>query len=423
MAQRLYYEDSFLKTFEAEVTDIREHARREGASEWRIALDQTAFYPTSGGQPHDVGRLTATSRSGATLDVAVTGVEEDEAGEVWHATAKPLLAGTLVRGTIDWRRRLDHMQQHSGQHLLSALCQRELGAATVSFHLGEELSTIDLATDSLSEEVQVRLEEQSNLAIAENLAVSIKTVNRQDAEQLLASGALRKLPEREGTIRLVEIPGLDLNACGGTHVRALGQIGGMFLRGTEKVRQGVRLSFVCGMRAVSTARADDRLLSTLARTLSAQRSGLTELLERKLAEARADSKQKQKLREELADYHASRLLVEDRVVQGLRLVRRTFPDRDAAYAKLLASRVVAAAPQTVAVLASTQQEPASIIYARSKDQEQIHCGEWLSSALAQHGSRGGGSPEMAQGQLPSQLLDTVVELLRAQLLLAVAPPG
>ncbi len=420
MADRLYYDDSFLRTFEAEVTDIREHARREGGSEWRIALDRSAFYPTSGGQPHDTGRLTATARSGATLDVAVSGVEEDEAGEVWHATSKPLLAGTRITGHIDWQRRLDHIQQHSGQHLLSAILARDLAAPTVSFHLGEEVSTIDLAVDSLSSANLEKIEQQVNLAIAEDLPVSVRTIDRGEAEALLAAGILRKLPEREGSIRLVEMPGIDLNACGGTHVHALGQIGSLLLRGTEKVRQSIRLSFVCGLRATRVARADDQLLASLAKSLSAQRSSLPEMVERKLSESKADAKEKQKLREELADHHAARLLVEDPVEHGLRIVRRSYSDRDAAYAKLLASRLVAAAPQTVAILSSSQQQPASIIFARSKDQDHIRCGEWLTAALAEHGRRGGGSPEMAQGQIAAPLLEPVSESLRARVL---APRG
>ncbi len=414
MTERLYYDDAFLKTFEAEVTDIREHARREGGSEWRIALDRSAFYPTSGGQPHDTGGLTATARSGAMLDVVVSGVEEDETGEVWHATSKPLLAGTRITGHIDWPRRLDHMQQHSGQHLLSAILARDLKALTVSFHLGEEMSTIDLAVDTLSYADQERVEQQVNLAIAEDLPVTVRTIDRAEADALLAAGILRKLPEREGPIRLIEMPQIDLNACGGTHVRSLGQIGGLLLRGIERVRQGIRLSFVCGLRAVRMVRADDHLLTSIAKSLSAQRSSLPEMVERKLADAKADAKEKQKLREELADYHAARLLVEDPVDRGLRVVRRSYSDRDAAYTKLLASRLVAAAPQTVAILSSSQQQPASIIFARSKDQEQIRCGEWLAAALADQGSRGGGSPEMAQGQVASQLLERVADTLRAQ---------
>jgi alanyl-tRNA synthetase len=416
MAERLYYADSFLTAFEAEVLDIREHARHEGGSEWRMALDRSAFYPTSGGQPHDLGYLTAVARSGATLNVEVTGVEEDSTGEVWHATNKPLLAGTRVTGTLDWGRRLDHMQQHSGQHLLSAICARELGAATVSFHLGEELSTIDLATDSLKASDLERIEQLVNLAIAEDLSVGIRTIERDEADSLLASGTLRKLPEREGAIRLIEIPGIDLNACGGTHVHSLGQIGGMLLRGTERIRQSTRLSFACGLRAVRVAREDDRVLGTLAKALSVHRSLLPETVERKQTEIKAAGKERQRLYEELADYHAARLLVEEPLEHGLRVVERSFVDRDAAYIKLLASRLVAAAPQTVAILSSSQQEPAAMVFARSKDLTGIHTGEWLSAALAEQGSRGGGSAEMAQGQVAVASAQSVADFLRMRVL-------
>src|SRR6202007_1296434 len=130
----LYYSDSFLSSFEARVSDIREVSRNQGQPIWQIALDRTAFYPTSGGQPHDTGSVTATAASGTTLRAPILAVDEDDAGEVWHTTTKPLLAGTAVRAEIDWDRRVDHIQQHSGQHLLSAAFLREIGVTTVSFH-------------------------------------------------------------------------------------------------------------------------------------------------------------------------------------------------------------------------------------------------------------------------------------------------
>ncbi len=411
MAERLYYADSFLKNFEATVADVRLHSRRDGVASWHLALDRTAFYPTSGGQPFDIGTLTATAPSGAQLTLDVTLVEEDESGEVWHTTAKPLPEGTRVSGAVNWARRLDHMQQHSGQHLLSAVCARKFDAVTVSFHLGEDVSTIDL-NGQLSEEQLESVEEAVNVAIASDVAVQVKTVTSEEAKALLQAGELRKLPEREGEIRLVEMPGIDLNACGGTHVQSLGQIGGLLLRGTEKVRQGMRLSFVCGLRAVRAARADDRVLTALSGAMSSQRSGLVEAVERKLSEAKLAAKERQRLLQELADYHAARLLVEDPVEQGRRVVVRRFKDRDAGYVKLLASRLTAAAPQTLVLLVSAEQEPAAIVLGRSADLDAPHCGEVLTQALAAEGLRGGGSATMAQGQAPAEVLDRVVQALR-----------
>ena len=202
MNDRLYYDDSFLSTFSARVVDIREASRTGGVSLWQIALDSTAFYPASGGQPSDIGVAAAKfTHDGAILEVPIESVEEDEAGHVWHFTRKPLTAGTEVHGSIDWPRRLDHIQQHSGQHLLSAVFARELEAPTVSFHLGETTSTIDLTTGPIAHHSLERIERIANEIIVENRPVTVRTVPRDDAEKLLADGALRKLPEREGTIR------------------------------------------------------------------------------------------------------------------------------------------------------------------------------------------------------------------------------
>jgi alanyl-tRNA synthetase len=406
MSDRLYYADPSLAFFEARVSDIREVSRSQGQSLWQIALDRSAFYPTSGGQPHDTGLLTATSSGGALLEAPILAVEEDEQGEVWHTTPKPLLAGTAVRGYVDWSRRRDHMQQHSGQHLLSAVLYRQLGAPTVSFHLGEMTSTIDLAREGISLEELERVEHAVNEIIAEDRAVTTRTISRDEAEMLLAAGTLHKLPEREGAIRLIEIDEIDLNACGGTHVQATGQIGGLLIRGTERMRQGLRVEFVCGLRAVVTARQDLATLTRAAGVLSVGRSQVPEAVDRLLAEGKAANKVRQKLTEELAVFHASRLILEHPVEQGRRVVRQTFTDRDADYLKLLASRLTASAPQTCALLAATQEEPARVVVAASPDLK-IDCGTLLREELAVYGLRGGGSPGMAQGQIPKAQLDAL----------------
>ena len=410
MTERLYYSDSFLKSFSSRISDIRELSRTDGQSVWQVALDRTAFYPTSGGQPHDLGVLTATARSGAVLEIPVVGVEEDEHGEVWHHTLKPLLAGTEVRGEIDWTRRLDHIQQHSGQHLLSAVFARELHAPTVSFHLGEASSTIDIAVESLAHHSLERVEHIANELIAEDRAVTMRTVDRGEADSLLAAGTLRKLPEREGTIRLIEIADYDLNACGGTHVRGTGQIGGLLVRGVERVRQGMRIEFVCGLRAVAAARADFTALTRGASLLSMARTEVPAGIERILADAKAGAKEGHKLREELATYHAIRLAIEEQIVDHLRVVRRVFADRDAEYVKLLALRLAASVPQTVGLLVSTHRDPALVVLVRSGDLE-FHAGNLLKEALAALGLRGGGSADLAQGQVPGQQIEGLLDAL------------
>jgi alanyl-tRNA synthetase len=439
-AERLYYADSALTQFTATVTDIRERSRTGGASLWQVALDRSAFYPTSGGQPHDTGTLTATAPSGARLDAAITDVEEDEHGEVWHLTPKPLLAGTQIEGRIDWSRRLDHMQQHSGQHLLSALFYQELRALTVSFHLGDAISTIDLNTESLDPAQLVHIEQLANAIVAEARPMAHRFVSAEDAERLLAAGTVRKLPPRQGDIRLVVIPGktaagaiagetapvtdLDVNACGGTHVTSTSQIGAVLLRGTERIRQSIRVSFLCGNRAIAAARADDALLSQLAREFSVGRADLPAALARMKAETKAGAKERQALREDLANYHAARLIVEDPPQNDLRIVRRIFADRDAEYVKLLASRVVRAAPHTIAVLASTQQQqaPATVVVGCSQEPGR-DAGEMLRTALAAFNGRGGGSATLAQGLVPTDQLGPALDALEAQLRSRPVPAG
>jgi alanyl-tRNA synthetase len=376
-----------------------------------------------------------------------------------------LLAGTQIEGRIDWARRLDHMQQHSGQHLLSALFYQELSALTVSFHLGDTISTIDLNTESLEPAQLVHIEQLANRIVAEARPVAHRSVSAEDAERLLAAGIVRKLPPRSGDIRLVIIAGepaagaiagataagpitgttaagviagetaagpiaeeivpvtdLDVNACGGTHVTSTSQIGAVLLRGTERIRQSVRVSFLCGDRAIAAARADDSLLSQLGREFSVGRADLPAALSRMKAETKTGAKERQTLREELANYHAARLIVEDPPQDDLRIVRRIFPDRDAEYVKLLASRVARAAPHTIALLASTQQQPATVVVACGQELGR-DAGEMLRAALAAFSGRGGGSATLAQGLVPADQLGPVLDALEAQLRSRPVPAG
>ncbi len=244
----------------------------EGESLWQVALDRTAFYPESGGQPWDTGLLIAVAKSGAVLEVPVERVEEDEAGEVWHYVRKPLVAGTVVTGVVDSARRVDHEQQHSGQHLLSAMFWRELGARTVSFHLGVESSTIDLALREGVERLSVseleKVEEAVNRVVLEGRPLTSHWIQREMAELMLSRGDLLKIPEREGPLRIVQMQGIEFNACGGTHVANTGAIGAVLLRKIEKVKRGWRVEFVCGIRAVRAARVDFAVLVETGRLLS-----------------------------------------------------------------------------------------------------------------------------------------------------------
>ena len=414
-SERLYYSDSFLTAFEATVAEVREDAVRESGSVWRVALDRSAFYPTSGGQPFDTGVLRVSGPERGGLEIPVEQVEEDEEGRVWHFVREPLITGNRVEGQIEWERRFDHMQQHTGQHLLSAVFWQELQAATVSFHLGESVSTIDLATGPLARHSLERVERIANQIIGEDRPVTVLYVPRAEAEAMLAGGELRKLPDREGTIRLIDIAECDRNACGGTHVRSTGQIGGLLVRGVEKVSRGVRVEFVCGWRAVRTARADAAVLTETGALLSTGAAELPTAVSRLLNESKTGAKERQRLREELAAFQGEKLAAEVPVENGMRLVERAWKDRDRDYVKLLASRTVAAAPFTAAILSSRETSPARVYVARSKDLN-FDCGRILREALAGLGLRGGGSPDLAQGDVLAEqeavLRASVAEAIR-----------
>src|SRR5581483_3330836 len=227
--ERLYYQDSYLSAFTAQVID----SARDPAT---VYLNRTAFYPTSGGQPFDTGAIAGVP----VLDV----VDEDE--RIAHRLASPLPSGP-VECVIDWGRRFDHMQQHTGQHLLSAVLEEQFGLHTVSFHLSSESATIDLEGGAAENRTMEEAERRANEIICENRPVRIEFQHAAEVQ------GLRKASDREGTLRIISIEGLDRSACGGTHVRATGEIGAILIRKLEKVRQSTRVEFLCGGRAIRRA--------------------------------------------------------------------------------------------------------------------------------------------------------------------------
>ena len=383
MTDRLYYHDSFLYDFDARVVEALESNGRTA-----LVLDRTAFYPTSGGQVHDLGTLTADGQQ-----IAIAEVADEEDGRVLHFASKPLALGTQVHGTVDAARRRDHVQQHSGQHVLSAAFIRLFNMPTVSFHMGEESCTIDLETAGLSAAQAQRAELLANEVIAEDRPVNIRFVPLEEARQL----GLRKLPPKQtGDLRLIDISEFDLTACGGTHVRATGQIGSILLRKAEKVKQGVRVEFVCGLRAVNTARRDYTTLTEAAALYSSHIYDVPDQVRKSLAESKAAGKAQHKLLEELAELYAERLLAQ--AAGSPQVIAQFFPDRDAVFIKLLAQKLTAGKSNVIALLASGSGQP-TLVFAQSPGQKS-NMGQLMKDAMAQLGGRGGGSADMAQGGLP-----------------------
>lgn len=387
---RLYYHDSFLYSFEARVLESVERDGRNAA-----VLDRTAFYPTSGGQIHDTGSLLAEDGR----QVAVVEVEDgEEDGKIYHFTEAPVAAGGRVRGTIDAGRRRGHIQQHSGQHLLSAALIRLFEAPTIGFHMGAESCTIDLAVKSLTAAQAAEAERLANETAAEDREVTVRFVSLEEARQL----GLRKLPPKQtGQLRLVDIADFDLTACGGTHVRSTGQIGAILLRKTENVKQGVRLEFVCGLRAVAAARQDYATLAEAAALYSAHPRDVPQQVRKSIQEARNAAKVQQKLAAELAGFEADRLLAQaggDPCV-----IVSIFPEKDAAFIKLMAQKITAGRPDMIVLLASGLGQPA-LVFAQSPGWK-FNMGQWMKEAMAKLGGRGGGNADMAQGGLPGDAAD------------------
>jgi alanyl-tRNA synthetase len=400
---RLYYTDSFLTEFDAQVVKVVATPRPA------VVLDRTAFYPTSGGQMFDTGWLEGNGVRARVIEVA----EQDE--RILHylesATAG-LTVGAHVHGTIDFARRRDHMQQHSGQHVLSAAFLRLFEMPTVSFHMGDEACTVDLDTKSATAEQIDRAEEQANQVVMEDRPVEVRFVSVEEARGL----GVRKLPpaERE-QLRLIDIRDFDLTACGGTHVRSTGQIGAILVRKTEKVRQGVRVEFVCGGRALAAARRDHAALNEAAGVVSAHIWELPQQVRKLADEGKAARKQRSELLNELAEMHAVRLLQETPEANGFHLVVRAYPDRDLEFIKLLAQKLVRTNRKlAVALLGAGGGSPA-LVFAQTAGLS-FDMGALMKEALAGTGGRGGGTKDMAQGGVPkADLLASTLQKVRSRL--------
>ena len=389
MTERLYYHDSFLCNFDAEVRSVLETPRPA------LVLDRTAFYPSSGGQIHDTGWLTSDDSE----KIRVTEVADSEDGHIVHYLEAPLknaTPGTRVHGEIDADRRRDHIQQHSAQHVQSAAFVELFNMPTVSFHMADDYCSIDLDTPSLTQEQIESAEHLANEIVLENRLVDIRFVTRDEATSL----GLRKLPPADrDQLRLIDIRDFDLSACGGTHVNQTGQIAGVLLRKFEKVRQGYRVEFVAGMRAVKTARRDFTTLTETAALFSSHIYDIPKQARKSLEEIKSLHKQFEQSLDDLAAAQAATLLAEIPETNGRKIIVRTFADRDLAYLKLLAQKLTRLSPAVVALLAADSPQPA-IVFAQSAGQP-YDMAAMLKQVITPLGGRGGGNKDLAQGGVPN----------------------
>jgi alanyl-tRNA synthetase len=387
VTERLYYTDSFVSEFDAQVL-----ACEPAGDRFRVLLDRTAFYPTSGGQPHDTGRLD---------EATVEDVFELGDGRVAHVADRQLVSGR-VRGAIDWPRRFDHIQQHTGQHLLSAAFLHLFRLPTVAFHLGREVSTIDLAGLAVVPRQVEEAERLVNQVVWEDRPLTVQFGTAAE----LAEAGMRKAVERKGTLRVIDIEGFDRQPCGGTHASRTGQVGMLLVRKLEKQKQNWRVEFVCGGRALTAARSDFAALSDAAQLFSCGFAEVPAMVARALEKSQASRREGQRLVERLAELEAQALAADGRVIVHV------FEDADAGYLRLLAARLVAK-PGTIALLAT--RAGGHVVFAQSSGSGadmNVLLQEMLSSA----GGKGGGSRDFAQGTVPGAArLEEFVEGARQRL--------
>lgn len=375
MTDRLFYTDPYSREFDATVLSVESVDGRA-----RVRLDRTCFYPTSGGQPYDTGTLGGHP---------VVEVLDESDGGISHVVdaGDGLQVGARLLGVVDWTRRFDHMQQHTGQHLLSAAFDRLFRVRTVGFHLGADRSTIDLARETTVTEIAAA-EAEANRIVWENRSVAIRFTTAEEAGRL----PLRKESLREGTLRLIDIEAFDLSACGGTHVARTGEVGLVAVGGWERLKGGQRVEFLCGRRALDRFRSLRDTTAAAGRILSASTADLPGAIERLQAETKTLRRAAERLQTELAHYRADRLAAEGEPTALGRLVLRAV-DGDAIGLKATASAVVTR-PGYVVVLVSPTT-PNLVVVARSQGID-VASDRVVSGLTARFGGKGGGKPDLAQ---------------------------
>ncbi len=387
MTIRRYYHDATTTQFAASIVETLTHDGRPG-----LILEQTYFYPTSGGQPHDTGQVWDGECSARVVDVVAAAPD----APVVHLLDAPWTGGVDISLEIDWPRRFDHMQQHTGQHILSQAFIRVAQAETVSFHLSDQTVTIDLDTFGLTAEHLTAVEQMANEVIWRNQPVTIQVVSLGEAQQL----PLRKLPTKhDGQLRLIAIGDFDLTACGGTHVAATGQVGLIKLVKTERRGDQTRVEFCCGGRALDDYRRKNAITAELVTMLTTGHDDLVTAVGRLQDDTqhwRSVAAGRQKA---LLGYEAEQLVQQAVSVDGQRLVLAVLDDGEPDALRLLANRLIET-DRLIALLA-LRGERTHFVFGRSADATG-HMGDILRSALpALEGAKGGGSATMAQGSGPA----------------------
>ena len=379
MTERLYYQDSYLKEFKARIIK-----KVKIDDQPAVVLDRTAFYPTSGGQPYDIGVIQ---------DVSVVEVVE-ESKEIIHILKEELKEeiNSEVIGKINWERRFDHMQQHTGQHILSGALMKIWEAETVSFHLGEKLCTLDIAKDNLTSGEAYQVEELANRIIFEDRLIKCSFVEGEDE---LKSFDLRKIPDRKGKIRIIEVKDFDFSACGGTHCRASGEVGLIKITRWEKRGNEIRLEFICGKRAWEDYSWKNEMVKNIANKLTIKDTELGDVVDRILDERKEAGKKIKDLHENLQEYKALDLLHNKTVKKGdIKIINKVFEDESVEEVRRLANKIINL--EECVLLFGVKGERANLLFACSNNLN-YDMNKLIKEACKFVEGRGGGVPNFAQG--------------------------
>jgi alanyl-tRNA synthetase len=381
MAGKLYLDDAYLKQCFSEVIK-----RTQIHSKVGVILNQTVFYPTSGGQPHDTGTINGVD----VIDVLV-----DQNQQIVHLLDKPLKS-SRVACEINWERRFDHMQQHTGQHILSQALLETKGADTISFHLGEQTSTIDVNQSGLTPAAIFNVERLANRVIFENRDIIGHVVNKSQIHRF----PIRKLPTVEDHIRILEIKDFDYSPCGGTHCSKTGEIGILKISRHENYKGGTRLYFVCGFRALQDYQEKSEILTQLSRALSTVEADIPHNITKLKEDLKALTRERDDLNKILLNYEADSLFPEGRKHAGIHLVKKIFNNRHQKEIKLLAKKIVEKSPHTVILFGIKTERDAQLLF-QCAEELAFDMVQLMETACSAIDGRGGGRPQLAQGGGPA----------------------
>ncbi|MGG1631794.1 alanyl-tRNA editing protein [Rossellomorea sp. NRS-1567] len=397
MTVKQYYQDAYMKSFQTSIQD-----QQQDESGWYVVLEQTAFYPTGGGQPHDTGTLNQHQ---------VINVEEVN-GEIRHYIEEPFedISGD-VKGQIDWDRRFDHMQQHAGQHILSAAFVETFQYETISFHLGKEILTIDLDVSDLTESEALEAEASANRVIRESRHIETRWVTGAELSQY----PLRKQPTVTDDIRLVIIPDFDYNGCGGTHPRSTSEVGAIKILDWEKHKGHIRLQFVCGNRVLEQLHRKHGLLRELTGVLQAPEENMIPAVDRLIAKQKDQEKALEGLKEVLLTYEAEGLLGEETLQKGHTVIKKAYAERPIQELQKIAQYIVSKREDMLVLLVVQNDQKLQLVAAKGSSPS-VNLRKIAQKIFPMINGKGGGKESFVQGggealMSKEELLETLVKQL------------